>query len=456
MKNMLKSKTFIFLITFVLLSSLSGLVFAEESEVTQEATSSEIGEIIIETEEEITEEDLDIEVQSVLPGNPFYFVKEWSRGIQSFFAFNSTKKAELKLKFSNERLMELKEVVRLEKGSEVIEDCTKRYREEVEKIKAQTERIKEKTENNPDVDKFLQKYTNHQILHQKLLEKLEDQVPAESFEKIKEAREEHLERFGEVMANLEDRADQIEVKLEEGLENVKGNEYRDFKNLEILKRLEEKIPEKAKEAVKNVEGNTLRKLQGDLEKMSIEGQERFKEYLGELSGSKEIHLEILENLKQGVSSATESQVRLQLKEGLEEGREKIMTRIENQEKNGNCPVIEKTATGFCKEGRVIPERNEEGCLIRFRCIVPAETEDSGQESPSFIPNNPRHEGSGSSCITLWDPVCGEDGKTYSNSCWAGLSKVSVKYKGVCGSGNNAPFKSAPSSGNSTSKNQNNQ
>ncbi len=92
MKNMLKSKTFIFLITFVLLSSLSGLVFAEESEVTQEATSSEIGEIIIETEEEITEEDLDIEVQSVLPGNPFYFVKEWSRGIQSFFAFNLRKK----------------------------------------------------------------------------------------------------------------------------------------------------------------------------------------------------------------------------------------------------------------------------------------------------------------------------------------------------------------------------
>ncbi|MCX6800926.1 MAG: hypothetical protein NTZ73_01945 [Candidatus Diapherotrites archaeon] len=39
---------------------------------------------------------------------------------------------------------------------------------------------------------------------------------------------------------------------------------------------------------------------------------------------------------------------------------------------------------------------------------------------------------GNACITLYDPVCGCDGKTYSNSCFANMAKVSVAYNGECG------------------------
>jgi hypothetical protein len=37
------------------------------------------------------------------------------------------------------------------------------------------------------------------------------------------------------------------------------------------------------------------------------------------------------------------------------------------------------------------------------------------------------------CLALWDPVCGCDGVTYSNACYAAAAGVNVAYPGVCGS-----------------------
>lgn len=39
------------------------------------------------------------------------------------------------------------------------------------------------------------------------------------------------------------------------------------------------------------------------------------------------------------------------------------------------------------------------------------------------------------CTQEYDPVCGSDGRTYSNECMAKINSVAVKYKGKCGSDN---------------------
>ncbi len=316
-------------IKFILISSIICLglgigftAFAQE-DLTVETIEQEIMEEAA-LDEEVSTEDLDVKEPKLLPDSPFYFLKNWGRGILSFFTFNKVKKAELKAKFANEKLIEIKKMVEEKKSTQAVKKGLENYQKEVEKVKVAVDQIKEKAAESPEVDSFLNKFTKYQILHQKLLQKLETQVSSEVFEKIEEARERHLEKFGEVMTNLEDRPEKIRETLEKIIEVIKGSKYKNFKNLEVLIELEEKVPEQAKEAIQKAQENALKRLKGDLEKMSPEDQEKFKEYIDKISGVKETQLKILENLKFELKEKPE------LKEKIIEAKERIQKRLEGK------------------------------------------------------------------------------------------------------------------------------
>jgi len=321
-------------------------------------------------DEAVKAEDLEIKEPKLLPDSNWYFIKELGRGIQSFFTFGQIKKSELEQKFASERLMELRKLAEKDADPKMLEKAIEKYERALERIQTRTENIKDKAKDNEEVNKFLDKFTKHQLLHQRVLQKLETQVSKEVFEKIQETREKHLEKFGQVMIKLEDRTEEIQEKLENNLEDIKGSKFKNFKNLEILIELEEKVPEQAKEAIRNAQENALKRLKGDLEKMSLENQERFKQYIDKISGNKEIQSQILERVKQRIQN------QVQLKEKLNDAQEGILERLK----------------------------------INIR----------EQEQPNT-----------SACITLWNPICGEDKKTYSNACFARQAEVEIDYKGKC-------------------------
>lgn len=247
-------------------------------------------------DEEVSAEELEVEEPKILPDSPVYFLKNWGRGIRLFFTFDKVKKLELENKFANERLVELKKLSEEKKDPELLKRAAEKYKETAERIESQAEKIKEKAGQNPEVEKFLEKYTRQQILHQKILEKLEEKAPAEVFEKIEEAREKHLEKFKDVMLRLEEK-EKIGKRLENALKEQKGSDFQQFKQIELLERIKEKMPEEAKEEIIEVKERTLEKLKNKLEGLPVERQKKFQEYINTISGDKEKQAEILENLR---------------------------------------------------------------------------------------------------------------------------------------------------------------
>jgi len=374
-------------------------------------------------DEEINAEDLGVTAPNILPDSPFYFLKELGRNIQSFFTFNSLAKAKLQEKFSNEKLIELKTLIEQNQNQERIENAIQNYQGTLDDLKKVTEKVRERAEQSEEVGKFLDKFIQQQTLQERILQKLETQVSTTTLEKITETREQHLERFGEVMNKLQENKEQLQERLEQNLQEISGSEFKNFKNLEILQQLEEKVPEEAKEAIQRAQENALKRLKGDLEKMSPDDQARFKDYINSIIGDKETQMEILDSLKEQVKAIPD------LKENLLQIRNNVMNTIRErlQAATTTCPEVEKPAADFCKNGRIVIDKDDKGCTLEFKCVIPAETETETSTSASPTP-----QPSTGACITLWDPICGKDGETYSNECYATKAGVEVDYNGACG------------------------
>ncbi len=364
------------------------VVISPEGDQSEDTTEEEIEEVTI--DEDITAEDLGISEPKLLPDSPFYFIKNFWRGVRSTFTFNKVQKAELRLRFANEKLIEAKKLAEKTEKEEVFQKTLQKYQNDIEKIEKQAEKFKEKAADNPKIDKFLDEFTEKTIKHQRAMDRLEKNLSdkPEVLEQIKNTKEKTLEHFGEVIERLEEK-DKIPERLEKNMEKIEGSKYKNFKNLEVLMKLEEKVPEQAKEAIKQAQGNALKRLHDNLEQMSLEDQEKFEDYLDKIGGEQATHLMILEKLEQENPTPA-------LRQKIEQNTERVQERVQ---------VTERDMLQLKEQAE---ERAQE------------QTQEQAKEQV-------REQ----ACIAAWDPVCGKDGKIYSNACFAKLAGVEIAHKGRC-------------------------
>jgi len=424
-------------------------------------TSSVTADIAL--DEEVQASDLGVSDSSLLPGHPFYFFKNWGRNIRSALTFDPIKKAELEEEFASEKLIELKKMIKLNMSDDRLKEAIEDYQEKIQRTEELTAKIKEKADENEEVKDFSEKIVQHYTLHNRILEKLKLQVPEGVFDKIEEARNDHLDRFQKTLSNLEDVTD-IPDTLTSSLNKMSGSSFKDIKDIEILSQLKKKLPEQLREKMEEKIEEKTENFKAKLEELVPEEQEKFQEYVKSISGDKEIHLNIIDSIKGRVLSDNLGKIiDIAREEGLQNIKKirgmnldssKLQEEFLNNEKfleEVKTLILEKDLDKSTMPGVFSLIENAELDLDKAKKYLEAgnyseafgEIKSSlslSQNSENLIKKIAGFQvgttDTDDETIIKCDdsvsfPVCGVNEKTYRNICEAQKENVGISYRGYC-------------------------
>jgi len=158
-----------------------------------DTVSGLVGELELEIEDEL-------EDPGVLPDSPFYFVKEWSEGIQSFFTFNTKKKAELEYKFAMRRVAEVNKLIEKGKTDKAVEHMAK-YEDHLAKFAERVEKFDDKKSDK--TEELTDKLELLQERQQNVLSDVYDKVPVEAQPGILNAMENSSKGLEQAIEKIE-------------------------------------------------------------------------------------------------------------------------------------------------------------------------------------------------------------------------------------------------------------
>ena len=437
----------------------AGIAFADDGE--------EHDEDVLET---ITTADLGVADPGVLPTSPFYFFKEVGRTFQRAFTFNRVAKAELELRITNEKAAEVKKVEE-EHPNDVsaLKGALENYRKAQDRLKLRIENLGENSD-NPNVDRLLEKLTDRIVLHEKLFEELierhDDQKSI-----IQDIRTKIVEIAGK--AAEKDTPERFKERLRLRLEEGKGSALKHFRSVDFLERIGKHTPEETRLSLEGLREDFAEKVRLRLENAADEGEEGIQrlgdiinripgdalrrsvlleeirartsdkgaEFIERVRGGLEDRVadsdDLVEKVEQQIKTVQEKIERLENKireEG--DSASEAVTRLLEQAKDNLEKAKIALSEGNAREAFGLARSAEAivGNILRiFQGGIdvvqdlPQQLDEVRRRVLERIPTR-----LDVSCIEIFKPVCGEDGKTYSNRCVAEKqSGVKVAHEGKC-------------------------
>lgn len=156
------------IITVLLIASVPVL-----SVLAQDSTSSAMNTVDVEEEASL----------GILPTNPFYFLKEWGRGLRRAFIFDSIKRAQFELDILDEKAEELEGVSEINENKERnIDLALKNYEDAVALLRLKLEQLDEDSK-NPNIEKLLGALAERTAAHQELIARLRERY--QQFENLR-------------------------------------------------------------------------------------------------------------------------------------------------------------------------------------------------------------------------------------------------------------------------------
>lgn len=265
----------------IILVSLAGLFLISSAGVSlsQEETTA------IAPEETISVSDLGIQNAGILPTSPFYFFKEIGRNLQSLMTFNPVAKAELELKFANEKAAEAKQVLETKpNNTQAIQKALENYQNTQTKLRQKIEKLSE-TSQNPKIDTLLNNLADKVVKHEKIFDEIA--LKFKEKEGVSEAVQNAMTESQNIMGEAAKKDDptKFSSRLERVLLEEKGGDLKNIRSVEIIDRLSEKTPTEIKESLERLRMEFSEKLEIDIENIiEKEGEETLNEKIASAPG----------------------------------------------------------------------------------------------------------------------------------------------------------------------------
>jgi hypothetical protein len=242
----------------------------------------------------ISKVDLGIQNPGVLTTSPFYFLKEWRRGIMRFFTFDQVAKTELELKIANEKAAEFLAVAEREPQNEkAIERALANYQKSRERLAQRLTSLKE-TSQNPNVDRLLDKVVEQEVRHIEVFDAMGGPVTIPRDVPTGPAK----------LAAEKDNPEKFSQRVKSAIEKLPERELKSLRAIEVIDRLSESLaPEISGELIK-VRQEYSEKLVDEINKLTEKGEEVKPEIIStikSLPGDPVKHLMILEETEQNAN-----------------------------------------------------------------------------------------------------------------------------------------------------------
>ena len=228
------------------------LIFAEETTTTtvadtttttvENTTTTTIIETTTTTVEELSVlQTLGLNKVGLLPTSPFYFMKEWWRGLKVGWTRDPVKKSEVQLRILSERMAEAEAIAQKGLEPEVLEKAFGNYEDSMDKLRTRLEALKETSE-NPNIDRILNGIAEAEVRHFEVLDKILERAPeaAIQVERVRQNINQTLPLICLKFENQEEFMERLENKLHE-LQPLNPAPAGEFRQLRIMETMQEQL-----------------------------------------------------------------------------------------------------------------------------------------------------------------------------------------------------------------------
>jgi hypothetical protein len=244
------------LITLALFSSVN---FIALDVVSAQTTVDTTANAVTQTQN-ITTADLGVSNPGLLPTNPFYFIKEWGRGVRMFFTFDPVSKAKYELNVTNQKAAELSKIQELDpKNNQAIQKAIDNYNGNLSSLKDRLNNIDQNSDNSA-VNDLLNQLADKVIKQHDLVDQLKTDNP-ELVQKLDEAQN-NINASMKTAIDKLDTPDNLKERIQKLIQAQPTTNGGEINALNILNQIQsnvtnpeaiKKLSELKKDQVKNLE-----------------------------------------------------------------------------------------------------------------------------------------------------------------------------------------------------------